>query len=772
MKRYAMIASLFAILSLAPRAPHAQAVCIGDCDGDGSVTIDEIVRMVDIVLAGNLGRCLAGDRDTDGAITVDEVLTAVTNALLGCAGALPRGPDLSRVYPAPLLDVGDQPRAIAVADLDRDGDLDIAGAGADGVSVLSQEDDGGFATTRQFAAGGGAVAVIATHLDEDPRPDLVVVNELSNSVTVALSFDSYTTPIEAAVGDGPVALVAGFFNRDVFFDVAVANRDSGDISILLGDGLGGVAGEQRFDAGGSPIALAVADIDGDGLLDLAAATTAQRVSILLAAAVGGFAPPVPVEVPFTPLSVALAKVDEDDFVDLVVLGLPQGSSNSVVAILLGSGDGFFADPQPVDTGAASNSMAVVDLDGDADVDVVTGNEGSVSVLLGTGDGAFAAPVRPAVNGGAAAVTAADIDADGAVDVAYADPSGNAASILWGLGDGRLAAEEVEAVDGMVPLQILTARLDGDAAPDLLTVNLGSEDVSVLLNDGTGALLPPIIVATEPGLLAAAVGEIEGGGAADLVTAHESDECFDCILAFEGVGDGRFEQRRRLVSTGRIMAVEIADFDGDELGDIVALSSAGVSLFTALGSWTFEAEEQFAAGSQPRGLAAGDLNGDLLPDVAVADGGSTNAAVLFSSSGGGFDAPVFLPLSFAPVRIRVADVDADGMADIIVQGGGRFALLRGEGGGAFAGERRLDGISGGEFDLADVNADGLLDLVALSQGMAIYPGVAGGPFSAPQRFAVNGLAAAVVAVELDGDEVAELVTANAAFEGTVSVLRSR
>ena len=64
--------------------PTPMQSCVGDCDGDGMVTVDEILKMVSIALGAPVDDCPAGDRDGDGEITVDEVLTAVTNALDGC----------------------------------------------------------------------------------------------------------------------------------------------------------------------------------------------------------------------------------------------------------------------------------------------------------------------------------------------------------------------------------------------------------------------------------------------------------------------------------------------------------------------------------------------------------------------------------------------------------------------------------------------------------------------------------------------------------------
>jgi hypothetical protein len=61
--------------------------CVGDCNGDGTVTVDEILTMVSIALGNaDVSTCSAGDANRDGRITVDEILTAVNNALNGCPG--------------------------------------------------------------------------------------------------------------------------------------------------------------------------------------------------------------------------------------------------------------------------------------------------------------------------------------------------------------------------------------------------------------------------------------------------------------------------------------------------------------------------------------------------------------------------------------------------------------------------------------------------------------------------------------------------------------
>jgi hypothetical protein len=148
-------------------------------------------------------------------------------------------------------------------------------------------------------------------------------------------------------------------------------------------------------------------------------------------------------------------------------------------------------------------------------------------------------------------------------------------------------------------------------------------------------------------------------------------------------------------------------------------------------------------------------------------------VLLAAGTGGFEPQRRLPLPFAPVRIRVADLNADGTADIVVRGSDRLSVLLGFGGGAFAPEWPLiTTASGGAFDLADVNDDGWLDFVTLAQGTAIYPGLPDLRFGAPQLFAGNPLAIDLRALDINGDEVADIVTANASLQGSISVIPGR
>lgn len=87
----------------------AQTACVGDCNGDGAVTVDEVITMVNIALGvATIDACTAGDADSSGSITVDEIVTGVTNALEGCPGD-----PLPTPTPTPTQELTPEPTATA-----------------------------------------------------------------------------------------------------------------------------------------------------------------------------------------------------------------------------------------------------------------------------------------------------------------------------------------------------------------------------------------------------------------------------------------------------------------------------------------------------------------------------------------------------------------------------------------------------------------------------------------------------------------------------------
>ena len=233
-----------------------------------------------------------------------------------------------------------------------------------------------------------------------------------------------------------------------------------------------------------------------------------------------------------PLGLAAGRLNADNIVDLVV----SQNADATVAALIGNGDGTFTVGEPLPVEESPQGLTIADLNGDdkADVAVATEYFDTVSVLLGNGDGTFQDAVGYGVGGFPENVVAGDFNGDGIADLATADSFGTldleaSVSVLVGKGDGTFQDSEAFATD-VGPWGIVAADLNDDRLPDLVTANVDSSTVSVLVNTGT----PPT---------PACVGDCNGDGMVainELITgvniALGSAPVSDCE-AMDANGDG-------------------------------------------------------------------------------------------------------------------------------------------------------------------------------------------------------------------------------------------
>lgn len=335
---------------------------------------------------------------------------------------------------------------MAVADIDANGlpdilglvSADLGGSPTQGyISTRLQTVAGGFAMPARFGVGRGPANLVAADLNGDGRPDLVVANATDQTVTVRLADPARPGSFQPALtlatpGRTPLDVAVGDLDGDGTADLAVAAGGANSVLVFHQ----GVGTTTTFLApvaqaiGGEPQAVTVADLDGNGLADLAAATTGNTVSVRLQTAAGVLAPAVDHATGIQPIAIRAADLDGDGRLDLLTAnhGAALSPGTQGLSLLRQVAPGSFGAPTHFTTAYRSAALAVGDLNGDGRPDVAVanaglpGDPGSVSVFLqdAASAGALLAPETYRGTWGPMGVAFGDMDGDGLPDLVLAD----------------------------------------------------------------------------------------------------------------------------------------------------------------------------------------------------------------------------------------------------------------------------------------------------------------------------------------------------------------
>ncbi len=359
-------------------------------------------------------------------------------------------------YPA------DGPRSIDAGDFDGDGHKDLVAVNHyQNLGMLLNNGDGTFAGSTSVPLNGQALDVVVGDLDGDGKLDLAAAMIGSRVSGYYTGYYGGTYPVYTSVGQLKVLLGNGdgsftsgetkelgdgrFFSAalgdldgDGDLDAALSNWDGSELSVLLGNGDGTFGAPQGWTVGSAAQQVDIADLNGDGKPDLITTNLYSNVKVLLGNGDGTFQPAQTVS-PGGPNAQgqAVGDVNNDGTLDLAVTsfsvygyGGPYGGYTSYsdvkVMVLLGHGDGTFAegtgylvDELPLEP------LALADIDGDGELDIVAASydSGKLSVLRGNGDGTFAPAQAYSTGGGGggpADMVVVDLNGDGALDVAAAN----------------------------------------------------------------------------------------------------------------------------------------------------------------------------------------------------------------------------------------------------------------------------------------------------------------------------------------------------------------
>jgi hypothetical protein len=518
----------------------------------------------------------------------------------------------------------------------------------------------------------------------------------------------------------PRAIVTADLNRDGLMDIATAGTGP-SVAIYLNAGDGTFRLGENISVGGGPFDMVAADLNRDGFPDLVIANADLDAVTIIPGSAQGPQATRDLPLPGNPRGIAVADVTRDGIPDILVT---QYEANSWTLL---KGDGAFgvASRSTFPTAIHPQGITAVDVNHDGRLDAVVANAGasSITTFYNAGD---AAPTRRDTSTGTPlnVLATGDLNRDGWLDVVAASSGTSTAVVLRGSASGL--AKIGTFATGTSPRGIALADWNGDGVPDVATADRASNTVTLHVGRGDATFDESSTLAGGIGSRAVAAADFNTDGRLDLVVANEADGSATVFLnrtPLAEAGNVFSARDYGFVGNGTEMEGAVpavtADFDHDGLTDFaVTGGKTGVRVYAASGP-ALDIGAPFASN-----LATADVNGDGHPDLIASYNGDDHVDVLLGDGRGGFAAPRVNRVP-APLDVLAGDFTRDGITDFVVVarrssgGGAAIRLFVGRGDGSFIASTEtalpytVVTVASGDLD-----GDGSLDVVA-SLG---YPGV--------------------------------------------------
>jgi len=682
------------------------------------------------------------------------------------------------------------PDAIAVADFNGDGNLDIAIANrsSNDVSVLLGKGNGTFNIQVKYAAGTGGpdpVGIAAADLNGDGKPDLIVADSGTNKVSVLLNTGTgtFNAAVQYSVGSVPSAVAVGDLNGDGIADIAVTNSGSNTVSILINSGSGTFTPGGTFATDSSPSSVAIADLDGNGANDLVVANQGGNdVSVLLNQGSGIFSAAVNYCVVSTsgscnsapavsPVSVVAVDLTGDNKPDLAVASRSQS-----VTTLVNNGSGVFTltatatssqTPQGIAAGifTAGTTPSLV---------VADNSTASFEIYNGNGSGGLGAAVSYLSGFGPMAIAAGDFNKDGKLDVAVVNNSDGNVAVILGNGNGTFTDIQ-NFIAGTNAAALAVGNFNGDTSPDFLVSGGSGSNAYVSLFTGNGKSVFSVAstVPFNSTVNAIAAADFNNDAKVDFVVAQPGA---NSVAVVPGNGNATFGTPASYATDSGPVAVAVGDFNRDGYADVVTANSGSNDVSVLLNTKTgaLNAAVNYAAGTSPSAVAVGDLNNDGFLDIVVANSGSDNISVLLGKGDGTFNTATTYAVGTGPSAIALAETSGHIYPDILVANktGNSVSVLLGNGDGTFQAATTTTIPNSGPTAIfgADINSRGILDLVVVestANAVGVMPGNGNGTFGGALNYKVGVTPLAASAVFNTGGKY-DLLVANSGG-GNVSAL---
>lgn len=508
--------------------------------------------------------------------------------------------------------------------------------------------------------------------------------------------------------------------------------------------------------------IQLGDVDGDGDLDIVLLevpnSQVDRVSISLNMGTGGFAAPTTAIQLSSGYFEALAvgDIDADGMDDLAYLrraSLIGGSQ--LLTVALAGGLGAFQTPTVVESySGGAGGFLLADLTGDGRLDLALRDGFPVAGVLvhqGLAGGQFSAAQSFNVPGAAPRdIGAADMDLDGDVDLVITTPNNQGQPTLQFFPAQAGGAFGALLPAGFAQLQneVNFSDLNGDGWPDAVGQFRFGDSALGWSPHGGPAAVPLLGSALQlsdyfAGGRAATVGDLDGDGLEDVISMDRSVAGSDLVVVSHAVvGPYGIRSLPSPLANSAARLLETADLDADGQDDLIITSAAGdLVVARSLGSTGLGAPVQLGDAEPSVRVRPEDIDGDGDLDLVAVRASGIELAWYPNLGAFSFGPPQRLATATSPIStIRAADLDGDGLRDLAITqtgttGSGGTFWLRRTGPGAFGAPTQLsmapDEASG--LSIGDFNGDGVVDLAWASHSidaLFLANGLGAGAFGTP------------------------------------------
>jgi hypothetical protein len=361
-----------------------------------------------------------------------------------------------------------------------------------------------FSARTDVPTGLGPQFICNADLDGDGKPDLIVANGDSNTVTIYHNNStpgtiSFSEVASFTMGNSgyPIGVAAGDLDGDGKPDIVISNYYTQTLTFYLNASTSGhivMDSALSVPSGNYILGASIADLNGDGKPEVIVACQGSNILSVYtnSSTLGhiGFSNETTIMAPSggSPFKAVVADIDGDGKPDIVAANSYLGTVSVYRNTTPTGGTISFAGDVDFTTGNFPEGVAIGDIDGDGKPDLVVANntDNTLSLLRNTstiGNINFASQLT--VNSGYAAydLVIADLDGDGKPDIAVDDQYNNTVSVHRNISTpGTIAINpNVDYATGNIPYSISTADFDGDGKPDLVTCNDADNTFTVLRN---------------------------------------------------------------------------------------------------------------------------------------------------------------------------------------------------------------------------------------------------------------------------------------------------